>query len=66
MGEEGSLPRDGSFYEQPRFWQGLFVVAIILNVYVILNSDLGLDAHVEGAYVETGEGCRYFVASLIV
>ena len=56
MGEEESLPEDGSFYEQPRFWQGLFVVAIILNVYVILNSDLGLDAHVEGAYVETDEG----------
>ena len=56
MGEEESLPGDGPFYEQPRFWQGLFVIAIILNVYVILNSDLGLDAHVEGAYVETDEG----------
>ena len=56
MGEEESLPGVGSFYEQPRFWQGLFVIAIILNVYVILNSDLGLDAHVEGAYVETDEG----------
>ena len=56
MGEEESLPRDGPFYEQPRFWQGLFMVAIILNVYVILNSDLGLDAHVEGAYVQTEDG----------
>ena len=56
MGEEESLPEDGPFYEQPRFWQGLFVVAIILNVYVILNSDLGLDAHVEGAYVQTEDG----------
>ena len=56
MGEEESLPGDGPFYQQPRFWQGLFVIAIILNVYVILNSDLGLDAHVEGAYVETDEG----------
>ena len=56
MGEEESLPRDGPFYEQPGFWQGLFVIAIILNVYVILNSDLGLDAHVEGAYVQTEDG----------
>ena len=56
MGEEESLPRDGPFYEQPQFWQGLFLVAIILNVYVILNSDLGLDAHVEGAYVQTEDG----------
>ena len=56
MGEEDSRQEGEVFYAQPRFWQGLFVIAILLNVYVVLNSDLGLDSHVEGAYVETEEG----------
>ena len=56
MGDKESQPEDGGLYSHPRFWQGLLILAIFLNVYVILNSDLGLDAHVEGAYVETDEG----------
>ena len=56
MGDEESRPEDGPLYSHPRFWQGLLILAIFLNVYVIINSDLGLDAHVEGAYVETDEG----------
>ena len=56
MGDKESQPQDGLLYSNPRFWQGLLILSIFLNVYVILNSDLGLDAHVEGAYVETDEG----------
>jgi len=56
MGDEESRPEDGPLYSHPRFWQGLLILAIFLNVYVIINSDLGLDAHVEGDYVETDEG----------
>ncbi|MDE0574405.1 MAG: hypothetical protein OSB32_02335 [Candidatus Poseidoniales archaeon] len=45
-----------SFFQQPQFWKGLFLLAIILNLMAIFTSDLGLDAHVEGAYVETENG----------
>ena len=34
----------------------MFILASILNVVAIFTSDLGLDAHVEGAYVETDDG----------
>jgi hypothetical protein len=56
MDDKQSLPRGDAFYEHPRFWQAMLVIAIMLNVYVILNSELGLDAHVEGAYVESENG----------
>jgi len=39
-----------------RFWIGLLVIAVLLNLFAIYNSDLGLDAHVKSAYVETDEG----------
>ncbi len=39
-----------------RFWIGLLVVAVLLNLFAIYNSDLGLDVHVKSAYVETEEG----------
>tara|TARA_Y100000766_G_scaffold197308_1_gene169729 strand:+ start:1448 stop:2875 length:1428 start_codon:yes stop_codon:yes gene_type:complete len=39
-----------------RFWIGLFAFAIILNLFAIYNSDLGLDVHVKSAYVEEEEG----------
>ncbi len=45
-----------SLYNQERFWHGLFLLAIILNLVAIFSSDLGLDAHVEGAYIETENG----------
>ena len=55
--EEGySGSESGSFFQQPQFWKGLFILAIILNMVAIFGSDLGLDAHVEGAYVETEDG----------
>ena len=38
------------------FWIGLFAFAIVLNLFAIYNSDLGLDVHVKSAYVEGGEG----------
>ena len=56
MGDKQSQPREGALFEHPRFWQAMLVTAIMLNLYVILNSDLGLDAHVEGAYVESDNG----------
>ena len=56
MGKEEGQSEGGALYAQPRFWHGLFVVAIILNAYAIFISDLGLDKHVEGAYVETEDG----------
>jgi len=43
-------------YGQERFWNGLLILAILLNVFAIFNSELGLDAHVEGAYVESEGG----------
>ena len=55
--EEGvSVSNRDSFFQQPQFWKGLFILAIILNLVAIFSSDLGLDAHVEGAYVETEDG----------
>ena len=55
--EEGvSVSSRGSFFQQPQFWKGLFILAIVLNLVAIFSSDLGLDAHVEGAYVETEDG----------
>ncbi len=39
-----------------RFWIGLLAVAVLLNLFAIYNSDLGLDVHVKSAYVETDEG----------
>ncbi|RJU86220.1 MAG: hypothetical protein DWC02_05120 [Candidatus Poseidoniales archaeon] len=39
-----------------RFWIGLLVVAVLLNLFAIHNSDLGLDVHVKSAYVETDDG----------
>ena len=41
---------------QVRFWNGLFILAIILNLVAIFTSDLGLDTHVEGAYIQTENG----------
>ena len=55
--EEGvSVSKRDSFFQQPQFWKGLFILAIVLNFVAIFSSDLGLDAHVEGAYVETEDG----------
>ena len=55
--EEGVVDSGAnSFFQQPQFWKGLFIFAIILNIVAIFTSDLGLDAHVEGAYVETEDG----------
>ena len=39
-----------------RFWIGLLATAILLNLFAIYNSDLGLDVHVKSAYVETDGG----------
>ena len=55
---EESIPvfESDSFFQQPQFWKGLFLLAIVLNLVTIFTSDLGLDAHVEGAYIETEDG----------
>ena len=55
--EEGVVDSEpDSFFQRPQFWKGLFILAIILNLIAIFTSELGLDAHVEGAYVETENG----------
>ena len=56
MAEPETDEENVSFYSHPQFWQALFVMAIVLNVFAIVASDLGLDAHVEGAYIETENG----------
>ena len=56
MEESGTSDEDEPLYKQYRFWNGLFILAIILNLAAIFTSDLGLDAHLEGAYVETENG----------
>ena len=56
MEESGASDGDEPLYKQDRFWNGLFILAILLNLVAIFTSDLGLDAHVEGAYVETENG----------
>jgi hypothetical protein len=56
MEESGTSDEDEPLYKQYRFWNGLFILAIILNLVAIFTSDLGLDAHVEGGYVETENG----------
>nr|MCS5535011.1 hypothetical protein [Candidatus Poseidoniales archaeon] len=56
MEESSPVPESDSFFQQPQFWKGLFLLAIVLNLVAIFTSDLGLDAHVEGAYVETEDG----------
>jgi len=43
-----------SFIETQKFWKGLLVLGILLNVIVILTSDLGLDTHVRMAEDENG------------
>ena len=55
---DGSQPSSESvpFFETERFWNGLFLLAIVLNVIAICTSELGLDAHVEGGYVESENG----------
>ena len=55
---EESIPvsETNAFFQQPQFWKGLFLLAIVLNLVAIFTSDLGLDAHVEGAYIETEDG----------
>ena len=47
---------DTPLYSQERFWNGLLIIAIVLTVFAIFSSELGLDAHVEGAYVESENG----------
>ena len=49
MAEPETDGENVSFYSHPQFRQALFVIAIIVNVFAIETSDLGLDAHVEGA-----------------
>ena len=39
-----------------RLWIGLLAIAVLLNLFAIYNSDLGLDVHVKSAYVETDDG----------
>ncbi|HJL59598.1 MAG TPA: hypothetical protein QF621_04530, partial [Candidatus Thalassarchaeaceae archaeon] len=56
MDEESTSAESASLYNPKRFWHRLFLLAIILNLAAIFSSDLGLDAHVEGAYVETENG----------
>ena len=56
MEESGASDEDEPLYKKYRFWNGLFILAIILNLVAIFASDLGLDAHVEGAYVEIENG----------
>ena len=56
MEESSSVEGNDSISQNPQFWKGLFLLAILLNLVAIFTSDLGLDAHVEGAYVETENG----------
>ncbi len=41
--------------EGDRFWQRLLIVGLLLNLIVVLTSDLGLDTHVRMAADEEGE-----------
>lgn len=43
-----------SFIDNQRFWKALLVLGVLLNVIVILTSDLGLDTHVRMAEDENG------------
>ena len=56
MEESATFDESVPLYKQDRFWKGLLWLAIGLNVFTILTSNLGLDAHVEGAYVESSDG----------
>ena len=56
MDEAVALTEDTPLYSQERFWNGLLIIAIVLTVFAIFSSELGLDAHVEGAYVESENG----------
>ena len=56
MDASATSAESDSLYNTERFWHGLFLLAITLNLVAILSSDLGLDAHVESAYVETENG----------
>lgn len=56
MEEAATSDESKPLYSQARFWNGLFLLAIIVNLMAIFTSDLGLDAHVEGAYIETENG----------
>jgi len=47
---------DTPLYSQERFWNGLLIIAIVLTVFAIFSSELGLDSHVKGAYVESENG----------
>jgi len=41
---------------QDRFWQGILLLAVLLNIYALTTSDLGLDTHQKMAYVEVEGG----------
>ncbi|SVC84868.1 uncharacterized protein METZ01_LOCUS337722, partial [marine metagenome] len=41
---------------QDRFWQGILLLAVLLNIYALVTSDLGLDTHQKMAYVEVEGG----------
>jgi len=41
---------------QDRFWQGILILAILLNIYALATSDFGLDTHQKMAYVEVEGG----------
>ena len=56
MDESVPEQKEGAFFENPRIWQTMILLAIALNAIAILTSELGLDAHVEGGYVESENG----------
>ena len=56
MDEAEASTKGSPLYSQERFWNALLVFAIVLNVFAIFSSELGLDAHVENAYVESENG----------
>jgi hypothetical protein len=56
MDKAVALTEDTPLYSQERFWNGLLIIAIVLTVFAIFSSELGLDAHVKGAYVESENG----------
>ena len=56
MDEAEASTKGSPLYSQERFWNALLVIAIVLNVFAIFSSELGLDAHVENAYVKSENG----------
>ncbi len=56
MDKAVALTEDTPLYSQERFWNGLLIIAIVLTVFAIFSSELGLDTHVKGAYVESENG----------